>query len=221
MNDANTPGYLRRYTDLPALFHLLGQQCLTLLDPKTWDDRNDAFFMSVYKEKKAWKTVLALCFSQAPETYHHWRVFSSGPAGVCLVFDRAQLLQDLQAHPGVRCAPMAYLTLPAARSRTLCVDELPFLKRMGYQPEKEFRAVFASAHEVGPSLRLPIRLSTIRSISLSPWMHASLSESTVKAIRAIEGCARLRVSRSTLLSNEQWKKHGSAAQEAQAAGRVS
>jgi hypothetical protein len=51
-------------------------------------------------------------------------------------------------------------------------------------------------------------LSCIRGVSLSPWMHPSLSQSTAAAIRAIEGCARLRVSRSTLISNDQWKALG-------------
>ena len=50
--------YLRRYTDLPALLHLLTEQKLTLFDPKTWDDKNDAFYISLYKEKKKLKTVL-------------------------------------------------------------------------------------------------------------------------------------------------------------------
>ena len=95
MVDASTPTYLRRYTDLPALLNMLSMRQITLLDPKTWDDRNDSFFMSLYKERKKLKTLLALCFAQTPETYHHWRVFSNGSAGVCVVFDRAALLDSV------------------------------------------------------------------------------------------------------------------------------
>jgi hypothetical protein len=34
--------YLRRYTDLTALIYLLHQRKITLLDPSSWDDKNDS-----------------------------------------------------------------------------------------------------------------------------------------------------------------------------------
>lgn len=211
MATSKTPTYLRRYTDLPALLHLLSSQQITLLDPKTWDDKNDSYFMSVYKEKNKLQTVLALCFSQAPETYHHWRVFSNGPAGVCILFDRQSLLDDLSKEAGVTTGPIEYLLLTEARTRKLMVKDLPFLKRSGYKPENEYRAIYTSSSKTLPSLPITIRLSSIRSILLSPWMHTSLSDSTSSAIRSIKGCAKLRVSRSTLISNEQWKRYAAGA----------
>jgi hypothetical protein len=201
------PTYLRRYTDLPALLHLLSCRQITLLDPKAWDDRNDSFYMSLYKERKKLKTVLALCFSQASETYHHWRVFSNGPAGVCIVFERDALLKALKK-AGVSTGPMNYFTLKKARERAFRVDQLPYVKRFGFKPEREYRAVYTSRSDEQLSIPIPITLDCIRSISLSPWMHASLSKSTVAAIRRIEGCGRLKVSRSTLISNERWKNFG-------------
>ena len=211
MELSRVPTYLRRYTDLPALLHLLRVKELTLLDPKTWDDKNDSHFMSIYKEKKKLKTVLALCFSQSPETYHHWRVFSNGPSGVCIVFDRASLLEDLKADQGILTGHMKYLSLPKARERTFHVDELPFLKRYGYKPETEFRVMYTSTSKDLGALPVSIQIESIRSVSLSPWMHPTLSDSTVKTIREIQGCAKLKVSRSTLISNDQWKRYGAGA----------
>jgi len=208
MESVLVPTYLRRYTDLPALLYMLSEKRITLLDPKTWDDRNDSFFMSLYRERKSLKTLLALCFSQTAETYHHWRVFSNGPAGVCIVFDREALLQSVQTNPGLLCRGIEYLTLRAAKARGLKVEELPFVKRIGFKPEKEFRVVFESSDEELSSLEVPIEITCIRSISLSPWMHPSLSKSTAAAIRAIDGCSKLKVSRSTLISNDQWKSLG-------------
>jgi len=34
-------GFLRRYTDLTSLIHILSTGNLTLLDPEDWEDRND------------------------------------------------------------------------------------------------------------------------------------------------------------------------------------
>ncbi len=205
---STTTTYLRRYTDLPALVHLLTTKQVTLLDPKTWDDRNDAYFMSIYKERKKLKSVLALCFSQSSETYHHWRVFSNGPAGVCIVFDRKSFLASITKVVGVSMGHMKYWTIKDAGERKVTVNDLPFVKRFGFKPENEFRAVFASTTEELPSLDIPIDIASIRSVSLSPWMHSSLAISTVAAIRAIKDCAKLKVSRSTLISNEQWKTLG-------------
>ncbi|HNC85208.1 MAG TPA: hypothetical protein PK999_19310, partial [Nitrospira sp.] len=63
---------LRRYTDIPALTYLLTKQKITLLDPKSWDDSNDSHYLSLYKQRNKLKSLLALCFTQADETYHHW-----------------------------------------------------------------------------------------------------------------------------------------------------
>lgn len=206
MDNSNTPALLRRYTDLPALLHILTSRQITLLDPSFWDDKNDAHFMAVYKQRKKLKSLLALCFSEASETYHHWRVFSGNPAGVCIIFDKNRLLEDISQVPQVSSGSMNYLTMNEARRKSFQVDELPFVKRYAYKAEREFRALYASPTDETPSLDLPIRLSSISRISLSPWMHTSLSKSSASAIRAINGCEKLRVSRSTLISNEQWKK---------------
>jgi hypothetical protein len=42
--------YLRRYTDLTALIYLLRKRKLTLLDPSSWDDSNDSYYLTLYKE---------------------------------------------------------------------------------------------------------------------------------------------------------------------------
>jgi hypothetical protein len=84
---------LRRYTNLAATIHILKSRHISLLSPAFWDDRNDAFFMRRYKERKSAKSVLALCFAEASETYHHWRVFSHGSDGTCIEFDKGHLEQ--------------------------------------------------------------------------------------------------------------------------------
>ena len=70
--------FLRRYTDVPALIYFLRERKITLLDPQSWDDSNDSHYLTLYREKNRLRSVLALCFTQTSETYHHWRVFSGG-----------------------------------------------------------------------------------------------------------------------------------------------
>ena len=88
---------LYRYTNLAATIYMLRTRNITLLNPATWDDTNDFYFMSEYKRLKDAKSVLALCFAESEESYHHWRIFSSGSDGVRIEFDKPALLGALKS----------------------------------------------------------------------------------------------------------------------------
>lgn len=75
--------FLRRYTDLPFLFDYLRTRELALLSPKSWVDKNDSYFVEQYAKAKGFQSTYALCLAEAPETYHHWKVFTTGSSGVC------------------------------------------------------------------------------------------------------------------------------------------
>lgn len=205
------PQYLRRYTDLPALLYLLKEKKITLLDPASWDDSNDSHYLSRYKDKKQLSSVLAICFSQADETYHHWRVFSGSSAGVCIRFKREALLRALCKQAGVMLGEVNYMSLAQARKQLPSIADLPFIKRAAFIHEDEYRAVFESERQALHSLDVAIPLSCIDRISLSPWLHKNLADATKQAIKAIDGCASLKVYRSTLIGNEEWKTIGGSA----------
>jgi hypothetical protein len=94
--------YLRRYTDLSALFYLLAERKLTLLDPRRWDDKNDYYCLKQYRVKYKLESVLALCFVQAPERYHFWRIFGAGSSGVRIKFKKQALLKSADKVVGMR-----------------------------------------------------------------------------------------------------------------------
>jgi hypothetical protein len=199
--------FLRRYTDLPALIYLLSQKKLTLLDPQTWDDRNDAYYLRLYRDGKRMETVLALCFTQASETYHHWRVFANGPGGACISFKRKELLSAVKKQPGVRIGSVRYSMLKEIRSKRPSLHELPFLKRYPFEDEREFRIIYESSAKESP-LDIPISLSCIDKVTLSPWLNETLFKRVHDMLLSLRGCEGIRVSRSTLISNEQWRKLG-------------
>ncbi|MBZ5694304.1 MAG: DUF2971 domain-containing protein [Acidobacteriia bacterium] len=200
--------YLRRYLDLPALIYLLRERKITLLDPRSWDDSNDSHYLALYREKKELKSVLALCFTQANETYHHWRIFAGGSSGVCVRFKRSSLLKATKVEPGLRVRAITYLTLDEIEKRTLVIEDLPFLKRYAFEDENEFRMIYESDTLKRPKLDIDIPLSCIDRITLSPWIHYDLFKRLKQVLRSIDGCSALSVVRSTLVSNEEWKAHG-------------
>lgn len=207
----NTPNFLRRYTDLPTLIYLLEKKKITFLDPRNWDDKNDSHHLGVYKERKSLQTLLAVCFTQASETYHHWKVFSPGPSGICIVFNKKNLIASLSSNKSIRCDETKYKTIEYARSNIPNIDDLPFIKRHPYRGEEEFRFIYERENVSLPSKDISFELSSIFRVVCSPWMHKNLADSTGRTLRLIEGCSGLKVVKSTLVNNEQWKKIGESA----------
>jgi len=210
MNTTPFPNLLRRYTDIPSLLYLLHSKCITLLDPSSWDDTNDSYFLLKYKEKRNLQTVLALCLTQTDETYHHWRVFAGSASGACIVFDKVALLNALSAINGVITGSVNYQRVRDMRSRDsqLTVDELPFIKRAGFMPEAEFRLLYTSAVEPKKFLDISVPLSCILEVRLSPWLNTRLRKCLKDTIRSIPDCGDLEINRSTLVGNLTWKKYG-------------
>lgn len=200
--------HLRRYTDLPSLLKLLTERQLTLVDPQSWDDANDSHYMNVYREGRGHGSVLALCFTQVAEKYHHWRVFADGAAGVCVTFTRAKLLRAVKAVEGIRTDEVDYLTLSQIHEEEPDIDRLPFLKRAPFVDEREFRMIWCSPQKAVSSFDIAIPLSCIDRITLSPWLHDSLTTHVKKLINDLDGCSDLKVVRSTLIGNSEWKGFG-------------
>jgi hypothetical protein len=203
--------HLRRYTNIPALIYLLREQKITLLDPASWDDKNDSYFLSLYRQKNNLESVLALCFTPAAETYHHWRVFADGSSGACITFERGKLLKAVKKQLGVRAKAVTYLKFSDIRGKPLKTSDLPFLKRSAYGDEREFRIIYESSAEKGNSLDIAIPIACIERITLSPWIPAALSNQVKRTIKGIGGCSSIKVVRSTLISNENWKALGESA----------
>jgi hypothetical protein len=196
--------YLRRYTDIAALIYLLTEQQITLLDPQSWDDSNDSYYLKLYRDRKGLKSVLALCFTQASEKYHHWRVFTNGSSGARIRFKRSELLGMIGKKADVRAGKVEYLRLEEARLRIPKTEELPFLKRYPFEDENEFRIIYESKKKIR-SLDIPISLSCIDEITLSPWLPEGLFDDIKRLLRSISGCGRLKIIRSTLIGNDEWK----------------
>ncbi len=202
--------FLRRYSDLPSLIHMLETKTITFLNPENWDDRNDSYFMSLYKRKKKLETLLAVCCSTASETYHHWRVFSNGSSGVCIEFKRDDLMNVLLSIKGIRAHHVRYLKIKDFMVSATNVSMMPFFKRAPFGPEREFRIIYESKSKRLDSFSSTIPLSCINRIYLSPWMHESLKASVRRVLKSLDGAHSISIFRSTLIQNDDWRHAGEA-----------
>ena len=199
--------YLRRYTELPFVVDFLQTRKLTLLRPISRDDKNDAYYIDQYAQQRCLKAVFVLCLAESAETYHHWSVFSKGTGGACIEFDKDVLIEAAQMVQGLRAGSVQYRTIDQLREHSPSLEEWPFLKRIAFTDEREFR-LFLGVNDADPPemLRIKMPLTSIDRIMLSPWLPESVAQSVKKVLQAIPGCGDLQIYRSSLVDNENWKR---------------
>lgn len=197
---------LRRYTELPYVVDYLHTEELALLNPASWDDRNDSFYIEEYARRSGAKSVYALCLANCAETYHHWRVFSHGSGGACIQFKPEKFFAAIAQAKGVRSEEVRYRTINELRRMKPALNELPFLKRHAFEDEGEFRLFYASQAAGPPIHRVRVPRSAVDRIILSPWLPGAVSDRVKKTLKAISGCSKVKMYRSTLVENENWKK---------------
>ena len=197
---------LRRYTELPYVVDYLLTEELALLNPATWDDRNDSFYIEEYARQSQFKSIYALCLADCAETYHHWRVFSHGSGGACIQFKRDEFMAEIAKVDGLRSEKVKYKTIDALRRAAPTLDELPFLKRYAFQNEDEFRLVYATKTEGQPIHRIKVPRKCIDCVILSPWLPSEVADRVKETLKTIPGCSEVKIYRSTLVENHDWKK---------------
>jgi hypothetical protein len=201
--------FIRRYTSISAVIDILRRRELPLLDPQTWDDRNDRYFMNLYKSQKNIPGLYGLCAAQCSETYHHWRVFTGTADGACIEFKRQPLEESLKGQPNIRFEEVHYLLLEQVEALgTTDLEQLPFIKRVGFTAEKEYRIIAQSDEPQRTAFSIDMPLTWINKIYLNPWLPDTTSESVKATLRSFPGCSKLPVQKSRLIDSGRWKKAG-------------
>ena len=131
---------------------------------------------------------------------------SHGFSGVCIEFDKTELLKSVANQEGFRTGEVSYRWVRTVQRGKPEPETWPFLKRKPFKDEREFRIVFESKTVGKRAKHVDIDLASIRLITLSPWLPASVANSVTDIIRKIDGCDRLKINRSSLIENEDWKK---------------
>lgn len=207
----------RRYTKLPYLMSMLNEGMLALRDPSNWEDKNDVHFLKLYKTKKELKSLLVLCFAEAPETYLHWKIFTyedkNKNEGVCIGFNKARLLKKADKDKSLVHDYVAYKTIKEMRTRGLAIEDLPFLKRYAYVDEQEYRIIYKSPDEILETKYIQIVPDDIEFIDINPWAKETEINAMKLQIKSVRGFENIRLRPSTITDNSGWKQLGESAIE--------
>lgn len=176
------------------------------MNPSSWDDKNDSYFVQAYRERKGYGSVLALCLTGAGTTYHHWKVFTHGASGACIYFNHAKFLAWLEAETSIIGREVKYKTLAQVAKTPPELDDLPFVKRKAYEHEEEFRLLYTSARKSVPAMSFELPLDVIERVVLNPWLPPATVAAVRDVIQRIEGCETLDVLRATVIKNDDWQR---------------
>lgn len=198
---------LRRYTTIGSVIDTLRNKRVAFVDPEKWDDRNDAEYMRLYKKACDLPNLKALCCTESPETYHHWKVFTTSSDGCFIDFFKKPFLASIEEDDAYFYAPMEYVTLDEMEGKEVELADLPFLKRSGFQPELEFRVIYTGECD-GDTHFMPIELSWIRRIVLNPWLPKPIADSISTTLREVSGISDLKVTASKLTNSQTWTRYG-------------
>jgi len=193
---------------LPVLLDILYQKSLTLLDPQSWDDKNDSYFIELYKKAFHFESVLALCFVESSEKYHHWKIFSGSSCGVCVEFNKEKLLNNFNNSKGFRTGYVNYKTIREMEINNLDIHLLPFIKRVAFKDDNEFRILYESESAKVLYKIVSINLDCISKIIINPWISKLAYNSVRAVIKMIDGCIDIPITNTRLTNNDQWKKLG-------------
>lgn len=202
---------IKRYTELPFVLQALQEKKLVLLNPASWDDKNDAHYIKRFKQKQGLKGVLALCLTEAIQTYHHWRIFTHGASGACIHFRKREFEAWVAETKNLTGSRVRYKTIAKLRAAPPTIQDLPFIKRDAYQHEAEYRLLHESKDTALSSVSFNFPVNLVERIVLNPWLPPTTVASIKGLICSIDGWENLSVIRATIVNNDDWKKFADAA----------
>lgn len=101
---------------------------------------------------------------------------------------------------------MDYKTIKDLNPDEIRVQDLPFVKRLGFIDEQEYRVVFTSQKTDLSFKYIPVPLSAIKRIVLNPWLHDELAESVTEMFLKLAEVEGLVVTQSALIDSPSWRR---------------
>jgi hypothetical protein len=127
--------WIKKYTKLEHLDGILQHRYLHLGPPQEWDDKNDSECIRLFSAVRGGFEIRATCLTEAVDRFHFWHVFGEREKGVCLWFDKVDLLSDVDQDASLVAGKVQYRTLQ--NLGTFEPRLLPFLKTI-LRPKKHF-----------------------------------------------------------------------------------
>lgn len=196
---------LNRFTTLPLLIDLLEHEKLVLIEPTTWDDKNDTLLIETYKKKANIDKLFVMCFTYKAETIHHWKTFANGNSGCCIEFDMKKLITVFERVPQLKHGFVKYPLIKSVDEFSIDIADIPFTKRYPYKLENEYRIIWEGKSE-DSFFEIPISIDSIRKITFAQQMPESIFHSLKRMLESRYPLLKDKINHSTIYENMEWVK---------------
>jgi len=135
-----------------------------------WEDKNDVELIKIYKDINNIEKLGVSCLTTGRDRYHFWKIYGGEREGVCLWFDKVDLMKDIKKDKKLLWNKVdCYNENEFKEKRT--IPKLPFIKRKQYEDEKEFR-VFREHKRGDTSEAKGIKFTpkSLKRIYLNSWL---------------------------------------------------
>lgn len=130
------PKYLYRYISIERLAEVIMTKSLPIPYPKNWNDQHD--LDNALNKIPSDEVVGIACLTKKWETSFHWDLFAK--YGVRLAFDTNRLVNRVHSVGG-KIEKVNYVSTPEYIEKMEQKEDLLFVKRSQYKPEREWRIV--------------------------------------------------------------------------------
>lgn len=168
------PKWLKKFMRLEHLEATLSGHELYMGDASHWPDKNDAAALELFSRRIGAAAIRVTCLTMATDRFHFWEIYGGREKGVCLWFDYADLVLDIERDPSLQARQIDYYTVAELLQRCM-PGALAFAKRAQYADEKEFRVLRRHESEEAASVSrgLTFRPESLRRIYLNDWLDSS------------------------------------------------
>ncbi|MBB3697733.1 hypothetical protein KMW28_06055 [Flammeovirga yaeyamensis] len=194
---------LNRFTSLPVLIDLLEREKIVLIEPSSWDDKNDTLIIKEYKKKAGFSKLFALCFTPENETIHHWKTFADGISGCCIQFNGIKIIKLFAKTEKIRHGFVKYRKINEVENSDINFKDIPFIKREPYQFENEYRVIWEGNDDLSV-FEMAISLEIIDKITFAYQMPEPVFQSVKKMIETRYPKLQGKVNKSTIYENYEW-----------------
>jgi hypothetical protein len=194
--------HLKRFTTLPILLDYLVTEKLVLLDPASWDDKNDSEIILAYKRKKGIENLFALCFAHGHETIHHWKTFANGASGCYIKFYADKLIKIFKDNNLIQDY-VRYKKVDEVIAEELSVNDIPFTKRKAYECESEYRVIWEGPGALS-CYPVHVPLDTVALIKFSQQMPPQVFETIKGFLESRFNIPGDKIDRSEIYENKTW-----------------
>jgi len=208
LDKGGKPPILNHFVKFNYLFGILKNREIALTDPSKWEDKNDIFLIEKYKQEKRIKSLFAICFLRAPETYHHWKIYA-GECGACIEFDKRKMVNLFKADKFCEIKKVRYWSATTIndkiKTHEIDIELLPYIKRPPYRGEEEIRGIFIKNEKFKEKIyKLKFQTDCINKITISPWVSDAAYNEIKKSIIGYGYDGKI-INHSKLLNADFWQ----------------